>query len=120
MKTRIPARMPAAEKAVWLAALRSGEYKQGRMAMKNPDGSFCCLGVAQQALTGTVETCLLPIAGAAGPLAVPSPEWAKEHGWSDSNFFLPSIQCRCSEANDYHKMSFARIAAAIEIDVEGY
>ena len=28
----------------WLAALRSGEYKQGKYALKNGEG-YCCLGV---------------------------------------------------------------------------
>ncbi|WP_407543741.1 hypothetical protein Q0M94_28465 (plasmid) [Deinococcus radiomollis] len=32
-------------KALWTAALRSGEYQQGRMVMHSPDGKFCCLGV---------------------------------------------------------------------------
>ena len=31
-------------KAKWLEALRSGDYKQGRNALKQ-DGCFCCLGV---------------------------------------------------------------------------
>lgn len=31
-------------KALWLAALRSGEYKQGRGALSS-DGEYCCLGV---------------------------------------------------------------------------
>lgn len=31
-------------KAQWVAALRSGEYKQGKRAL-NRDGKFCCLGV---------------------------------------------------------------------------
>lgn len=29
----------------WVAALRSGKYKQGRGALKK-DGKYCCLGVA--------------------------------------------------------------------------
>jgi hypothetical protein len=29
----------------WVAALRSGEYKQGRDQLRTPGGSFCCLGV---------------------------------------------------------------------------
>jgi hypothetical protein len=34
-------------KAKWVAALRSGEYKQGSGTMYNPDADcFCCLGVA--------------------------------------------------------------------------
>jgi hypothetical protein len=30
----------------WLAALRSGEYKQCRDTLKSINGGFCCLGVA--------------------------------------------------------------------------
>ena len=34
------------EKAKWVAALRSGQYKQGRDALFNIEqNSFCCLGV---------------------------------------------------------------------------
>jgi hypothetical protein len=34
-------------KRVWLEALRSGEYKQTRETLHNPEsGGFCCLGVA--------------------------------------------------------------------------
>ena len=32
-------------KARWIAALRSGEYTQGRNALKTPEGHYCCLGV---------------------------------------------------------------------------
>lgn len=32
-------------KAKWLAALRSGEYKQGRGQLHTPGNTFCCLGV---------------------------------------------------------------------------
>jgi hypothetical protein len=31
-------------KALWVAALRSGEYKQGKRQLRNR-GKFCCLGV---------------------------------------------------------------------------
>lgn len=30
----------------WLAALRSGDYKQGRAVLRNSNNEFCCLGVA--------------------------------------------------------------------------
>ena len=33
-------------KAQWLAALRSGEYKQGRCALRSIRDEYCCLGVA--------------------------------------------------------------------------
>lgn len=29
----------------WVKALRSGEYKQGRAALRTADDKFCCLGV---------------------------------------------------------------------------
>lgn len=39
------ARMDPAIKARWVAALRSGEYKQGHERLRDSDGRFCCLGV---------------------------------------------------------------------------
>jgi hypothetical protein len=38
------AKMNPAIKAKWVAALRSGEYKQGKAYLNGP-GGFCCLGV---------------------------------------------------------------------------
>jgi hypothetical protein len=32
-------------KAKWVAALRSGEYQQGKAHLQTGDGKFCCLGV---------------------------------------------------------------------------
>lgn len=32
-------------KAKWVAALRSGKYKQGKAVLKDTEGRFCCLGV---------------------------------------------------------------------------
>ena len=29
----------------WISALRSGEYRQGRGALRSKDDRFCCLGV---------------------------------------------------------------------------
>lgn len=33
-------------KAEWVAALRSGNYKQGKSCLRNNRDEFCCLGVA--------------------------------------------------------------------------
>lgn len=38
----------------WLAALRSGDYEQGRGSMLR-DGKYCCLGVLEQVVSGKVE-----------------------------------------------------------------
>lgn len=32
-------------KEKWVAALRSGKYLQGRLALRSPEGGYCCLGV---------------------------------------------------------------------------
>lgn len=36
-------------KSLWVAALRSGKYRQGRGVL-NSDGKFCCLGVLCEVL----------------------------------------------------------------------
>lgn len=35
-----------AHRKIWVNALRSGKYEQGKHALRLYDGSFCCLGVA--------------------------------------------------------------------------
>lgn len=47
-------KMKAEDKARWLEALRSGEYKQTDGALR-VDGAYCCLGVLQTILDGTPE-----------------------------------------------------------------
>jgi hypothetical protein len=32
-------------KAMWVSALRSGNYKQGHGSLRNTDNEYCCLGV---------------------------------------------------------------------------
>jgi hypothetical protein len=32
-------------KALWVAALRGGKYKQGKNKLRSSDNEFCCLGV---------------------------------------------------------------------------
>lgn len=45
-------------KELWIAALESGDYRQGRLALKD-DGKYCCLGVlcelASRAISLEVE-----------------------------------------------------------------
>lgn len=36
----------------WVAALRSGEYRQGAGCLHTEDGKYCCLGVLQGPLLG--------------------------------------------------------------------
>lgn len=43
--------MKKSEKNAWTCALRSGKYAQGSEALLSEKG-YCCLGVAQHAITG--------------------------------------------------------------------
>lgn len=46
--TTYTAEETAGNRAKWVAALRSGEFRQGRDELRNDDGEYCCLGVATQ------------------------------------------------------------------------
>lgn len=108
-------RMPKELLDKWLAALRSGEYKQCAMSMAIDDG-YCCLGV-------------LVVVGGGNPFehaGTPNPDWLEHNGvnFADGpnntlcNPFLPALGTNAAEAND-SGASFAEIADAIEACAEG-
>lgn len=75
-------KIPAQLKADWIAALRSGEYKQCKETLVRglDDGHpapprFCCLGVLQMVADGQIEK---PSLG--GSLNLPTVGWYKSHG----------------------------------------
>lgn len=42
-------KLPKKVKAIWVKALKSGKYKQGRAALHDTmNDTYCCLGVAQE------------------------------------------------------------------------
>ena len=90
--------MDATLKAQWVAALRSGAYRQGRVSLYTPgDDTYCCLGV------------LCKIAGG-------SPKEAS--GYSITNPLLgDKIEQILWTMNDTKKKSFAEIADWIETNV---
>lgn len=45
MTSSVKTKMDPKLKTKWIAALRSGRYRQGKNALQNPDGTNCCLGV---------------------------------------------------------------------------
>jgi hypothetical protein len=72
-------KMKTEVKALWLAALRSGEYAQGSQRLRHSDDTFCCLGV------------LCDLAVKAG--VIPEPERVElgsyEYGAHSNSAFLP-------------------------------
>src|SRR4051812_10826866 len=60
--------MDPAVKARWVAALRSGEYAQGRSALRTAVDKYCCLGVLCEL---AVEAGVIPPAVPSGPVGNP-------------------------------------------------
>ena len=104
---------------IWVAALRSGQYKQGKNALRRGD-TYCCMGVACDLFDST--------------------HWNEESGYrapgsgTDNNIYLPGQIRRWFGLNDiagtygrgecltYHNdngMSFDEIADLIESEPKG-
>jgi hypothetical protein len=131
-------KIPAKLKADWLAALRSGEYKQttGRLRrIENGQPAYCCLGDAEYGGDPTT-TASLPM---------PTVGWYQNHGIScDGSLFGESASCAgltvsivasdnvtssdvmpgssmsLVTLNDDQRFSFERIADIIEREAEAY
>jgi len=112
-------RMPKALLDKWLAALRSGEYKQCKSKLTDGQG-FCCLGVLVDTAGGRADE--------EDYGGYPNHEWLQKNnvafhtsgGMSPScNPWLPSLSSFAGLANDDGK-TFAEIADAIEACAEGF
>jgi hypothetical protein len=123
-------RMPVEAKAKWVAALRSGQYKQakGTLYDASTDG-YCCLGVLQHCLTGEVER--RPDDYSSSKLIgdLPSNEWVEKHNIqffakgklvSKPVFKINNAYISASELNDSLGYSFDRIADIVEEQVETF
>ena len=84
-------------KARWIAALRSGEYTQGRCALNPAPGYYCCLGV------------LCMVLGRPELLTNYYEHLRKASGLTNSE------TDGCVELNDVAQPSFTQIADYIEV-----
>jgi hypothetical protein len=86
----------------WVAALRSGKYKQAQFAMHKSDGSHCCLGVARELMEDKSD------ADAYGAVArwlgIPNEGDLISYGGLD----------KFVQLNDHFNQSFAHIADYVE------
>jgi hypothetical protein len=116
-------KMPKELLAKWLAALRSGKYRQGHNAMVDMHGGRCCLAVLVAETGDAPKT-------ASSDNSLPYPKWLKEKGIefvSNRGIlpsecrdpFLPTLGCSASAANDQKGKSFTEIADAVEACAEG-
>jgi hypothetical protein len=117
-------------KELWVKALESGEYKQGRavLARVQPDGSetYCCLGVLTQEAVkagitqrcGTDEYDVVLYGDALAPnTALPGTEVVEWAGLRDSDpnpyVFYNGSSYALSALNDSLGLNFKQIAALI-------
>lgn len=113
------AKMNEAVKAQWVAALRSGEYKQVRGRLRTSDNAFCCLGV----LCNLHAQAHPDIAAAQryateymGSGDMPSPtvvRWAALPDQWGGNVVIGGTAAELTTHNDYGR-TFNEIADAIE------
>lgn len=110
-------KMPCKLKAQWIAALRSGDYEQGKGFLQKND-KFCCLGVLQE-ISGVEKGLGLSLHGACtydGCDTLLSPNTQIRFDCHDAGFTVPGGH-RLSALND-SGVSFANIADLIEEHVE--
>lgn len=108
-KKELMEKLPIEFKEKWVAALRSGEYKQGRMGLySESENSFCCLGIGC-IISGLEKNKLIGkpyvsgrLAGGLVPTAIV--------GYGSQNSLVRTL----AEMNDLHNKSFSEIADYIE------
>lgn len=113
---------------VWLAALRSGQYKQGRIYLE-ADGKFCCLGVLCHVLHQHpelgIEMDRFVIPDAATTYSTPTRPGCRSHVPDSIAYeigLLPktpsevhlAFEAMLRDLNDIKGASFAEIAQVIE------
>lgn len=94
-------------KKLWVEALRSGKYKQGKHCLKTDDGRYCCLGVLCEVSGQPYDSDWLGV-----------PNDIVE--WADLDTWLPEVidgsrgRTKLSHLNDASNFSFEQIADLIE------
>ena len=93
----------------WVAALRSGEYQQGKGYLKDIDGYYCCLGVCADVINKDAW--------------VHNPDVLGDWSWNGEMDSLPEeivpdeIQSTLIRKNDDMGESFSEIADWIEENI---
>jgi hypothetical protein len=104
-------------KEMWIDALRSGKYTQGKSCLKGVDGNYCCLGVLVEVFENyyglkfnrQINSCKSAMEfGSFGSVAAP-PELVI--AWIN---LLPKHQTLLMNLNDKHGCNFAGIADLLE------
>lgn len=126
----MPNKMNPEVKQLWLEALRSGEYQQGREKLRDDKDRYCCLGVLcelyrEKVSNGADLWCAdetdhkysMFLESAYIPEAVYI--WAGLESndpkvEAETEAYYPAVQVELISLNDDHKWDFLAIADAIE------
>lgn len=109
-------------KAKWLAALRSGEYSQGRRQLRTPTGGYCCIGVLcdisgmgewREAMDREAGYDYVGV-GHQGTYRAWSHAPAIVRDWAVETHDMGDEWETLIKLNDYNKLSFEEIATYIE------
>lgn len=105
-------------KAKWIAALRSGNYKQTTGVLKREtDGavSYCCLGVLCELASKEIEN-VWPFVLSSGILPSNVAQWAQHGEMVGIEIKGKVTRFAAYDLNDQHKNSFSEIADYLEAD----
>ena len=91
----------------WIAALRSGKYKQGKGFLRDENDNYCCLGVLLSNIQYPRNVYEYD-----GHYKQNIPENFK--GFKHGHGFIPSLKISLAELNDVKEYTFADIANIIE------
>lgn len=98
-----------ANRAVWVKALLSGNYAQGRMRLRRSDAgteTWCCLGVAGHALDPNLREVSEERAGKEAVLPF---------DWAQDKLDIGNDQLSACHWNDKHEFSFREIADRVAL-----
>lgn len=111
-------------KKLWVAALRSGDYKQGKLRLRNPykggQTSFCCLGVLcnlhaiAHPEIAKEEKDEWTYMGEGGVLPAAVSAWAGLTKPCGDDVTIETINTGLAGHNDLYERNFLTLAKAIE------
>ena len=106
----------------WVAALRSGQYKQGTYALRKKDDTYCCLGVLCDIVKkdlnldwveGKSYPKIYSIEGMEGMLPKKIVEYV-DLATCDPSLFYGGLLSNITHLNDNFKLTFPQLADCIE------
>ena len=101
-------------RVLWIAALRSGDYRQGKGCLKTPDGAYCCLGVLCE-IAGIIDEDGQLIGAHSNSIGIMSADFAEHMGVTPNGMHRSGDWSRqLTIMNDQLGFSFTLIADALD------